>query len=138
MHGGTSDGPAGGTAGNAATGAQNADAQNIAVGDTFLGQLYDELRSSPAWQQDTRLVVTWDEGGGAEPGAHTCCDGDAVGGHVATVVVGPRVPHGTDGGVYDHYALLRSIETALGLTYLGHAGDPSSHDIPALVAPSAP
>ena len=132
MHGGTSDGPAtGATSGGGAA----VDAQNISAADAFLGQLYDELRSSSAWQQDTRLVVTWDEGGGAQSGAHTCCGGDAVGGHVATVVVGPRVAHGTDGAVYDHYALLRSIETALGLTYLAHAADASSHDIPALVTP---
>lgn len=132
MHGGTSDGPA---TGAASGGASAMDAQNVTVADTFLGQLYDELRSSSAWQQDTRLVVTWDEGGGAQSGAHTCCGGDATGGHVATVVVGPRVPHGTDGTVYDHYALLRSIETVLGLSYLAHAGDASSHDIPVITAP---
>jgi phospholipase C len=112
------------------------DAQDIATADQFLGQLVDELRSSPAWQQDTRVVVTWDEGDGGQAGTHGCCGGDAVGGHVLTLVVGPRVPHGTDATPYDHYALLRSIEAALGLGPLGHAADPTSHDIPALVSPT--
>jgi len=112
------------------------DAQDLAAADQFLGQLVAELRSSPAWQQDTRLVVTWDEGAGGQAGAHGCCGGDAVGGHILTVVAGPRVPHGTDPTPYDHYALLRSIEGALGLPYLGHAADASSHDIPALLNPS--
>lgn len=111
------------------------DAQDIAAADQFLGQLVGQLRSSPAWQQDTRLVVTWDEGGGGQAGAHECCGGDAVGGHILTLIAGPRVPHTTDATPYDHYALLRSIETALGLPPLGHAADANSHDIPALVSP---
>ncbi len=109
-------------------------AGRITAADTFLGELYDTLQSSPAWQDDTRMVVTWDEGAGGQQGDHGCCEGAAVGGHVATVVVGPRVPHGTDGGVYDHYALLRSVETALGLPYLAHAADAVSKDIPAVSA----
>lgn len=109
------------------------DAQLIANADTWLGDMYRQLTASPAWGQDTRLVITWDEGaGGDRNGAHGCCDGDAVGGHIPTVIVGPKVPATQDSNIYDHYALLRSIETALGLTHLGHAADPVSRDIPAL------
>jgi hypothetical protein len=48
---------------------------------------------------------------------------------------GPGVPRGRDGATYDHYALLRSIETLFHLPYLGHAGDPGTASIPALRLP---
>jgi hypothetical protein len=108
---------------------------DIAAADQFLGRLVAQLHSSPAWQQDTRLVVTWDEGGGGQAGGATsCCGGDAVGGHILTVIAGPRVPHGADDTPYDHYDLLRSVETALGLAPLGHAADANSYNIPALTS----
>jgi phosphatidylinositol-3-phosphatase len=109
------------------------DRQLIANADAWLGGLYRQLTASPAWRQDTRLVVTWDEGaGGDHNGPHGCCGGEAVGGHIPTVIVGPKVPTTQDGHAYDHYALLRSIETAFGLNYLGHAADPVTLDIAAL------
>ncbi len=108
-------------------------AKLVPVADAWLATLYQQLSTSPAWRQDTRLVITWDEGaGGDRNGPHECCNGDAVGGHIPSVVVGPEVSAGQDATVYDHYALLRSIETAFGLPLLGHAADPTSRDIPAL------
>ncbi|HEX9342262.1 MAG TPA: alkaline phosphatase family protein [Actinomycetota bacterium] len=107
------------------------DAQRVAAGDAWLRDLSTRLVASPAWRQDTRLVVTFDEGEGAE-GAAGCCGGVANGGHVLTIVTGPRVPSGQDSRPYSHYALLRSIEARFGLPYLRHAGDPASTTIPAI------
>lgn len=101
--------------------------------DAFAGQVHDDLAASPVWREDTRLVVTWDEGGGENGGDTGCCDGRATGGHIPTIVVGPKVKPGEDTTPYDHYSLLRSIETVYGLAHLAHAGDPASKDIPALV-----
>ena len=101
--------------------------------DAFAGQVHDDLASSPAWREDTRLVVTWDEGGGGGGGDTGCCGGRATGGHVPTIVVGPQVKPGQDATPYDHYSLLRSIETVYGLAPLAQAGDPTSKDIPAIV-----
>jgi hypothetical protein len=101
--------------------------------DQWLEGLYGRLAGSSAWREDTRLVITWDEGGG---GARTgCCGGLAAGGHIPTIVVGPRLRPGRDGATYDHYALLRSIETLFHLPSLGHAGDPGTASIPALRLP---
>ena len=100
--------------------------------DQFIGTLDTTLRASKAWQHDTRLVVTWDEGGGYSPSPHSCCGGDANGGHIATFVVGPKFKPGTDIATYDHYALLRSIETLYGLEHLGGAAHDQSHDIAAI------
>jgi phospholipase C len=118
-------------------GAGGSDRALIRTGDGWLQALYGKLAGSPAWRDDTRLVVTWDEGAGGS-GPTGCCGGLAAGGHVPTIVVGPRVPAGRDSTPYDHYALLRSIEAAFGLRFLGHAGDPGAATIPALTAVPGP
>lgn len=109
------------------TGGQS-DQELVAAADAWLRDLYDRLVASPAWQQDTRLVVTFDEG----EGAGGCCGGLADGGHVLTIVAGPKVPTGQDARAYSHYSLLRSIEANFGLPYLGHAADPTSLTIPTI------
>jgi phosphatidylinositol-3-phosphatase len=112
------------------TGEGGDDATLIAAADHWLEGLYGRLAGSSAWHQDTRLVVTWDEGGGGERTG--CCGGLAAGGHIATIVAGPRVRPGRNPATYDHYALLRSVEAAFGLPFLGHAADPGTATIPAL------
>jgi hypothetical protein len=96
----------------------------VAQADDWARRLYRELQRSTAWQQDTRVVLTFDEG--SDNGSQ----------RVATTVSGPRVPAGTDDTPYNHYSLLRSIEDAFGLPHLGHAGDGSTRSIPALADPS--
>jgi phospholipase C len=109
----------------------------IRTADDWLRVLYGKLAGSSAWRDDTRLVVTWDEGRGNGAGGRTgCCGGLAGGGHIATIVVGPHVPAGRDATDYQHYALLRSIEAAFHLRFLGHAGDPASVTIPAIATGS--
>jgi phosphatidylinositol-3-phosphatase len=109
----------------------------IRAADDWLRTLYGKLAASSAWRDGTRLVVTWDEGQGAGGGGRTgCCGGLAGGGHVPTIVVGPHVSTSRDATDYDHYALLRSVEVAFHLRFLGHAGDPTSATIPAIAARS--
>jgi hypothetical protein len=109
------------------------DAALTAAADRWLEGLYGRLAGSSAWREDTRLVVTWDEGDGAGAGGPTgCCGGLATGGNVATIVAGPGVGPGRDDATYSHYALLRSIETLFHLPLLGHASDPATATIPAL------
>ena len=103
----------------------------VQAADDWLSTLYGKLAASAAWREDTRLVVTWDEGDG-DGGQPACCGGLGAGGHIPTIVAEPRVLVGRDGTAYDHYALLRSVEAAFNLPFLGHAGDPSSATIPAL------
>jgi phosphatidylinositol-3-phosphatase len=103
----------------------------VRVADAWLHRLVGELRGSPVWRQDTRLVVTFDESNFRD--VRSCCDGLGRGGRIPTVVAGPRVPEGRDPTPYTHYSLLRSIEVAFGLPFLGHAGDPATATIPAVV-----
>ena len=111
------------------------DAALVRTADDWLRTLYGKLAGSPAWQEDTRLVVTWDEGGGGA-GGPACCGGLGAGGHIPAFVTGPKVPAGRDATAYDHYALLRSVEAAFGLPFLGHAADPTSATIPSLTRPA--
>ncbi len=81
---------------------------SVAVGDAFLRSFVPRITESAAFT-DGVLFITWDEGTGG-PG----------GGHVATIVVSPRVAPGTVSRVpHDHYSLLRTIEDAFGVGCLG-------------------
>jgi phosphatidylinositol-3-phosphatase len=106
----------------------------VRVADRWLGRLVGRLRANRVWRQDTRLVVTFDESNFSD--VRSCCVGLGRGGRIPTVVAGPRVRRGHDPTPYTHYSLLRSIEAAFGLPYLGHAGDPATATIPAVVDPS--
>jgi phospholipase C len=92
----------------------------VRLADAWLRKLYGQLRASPVWEGNTRLVVTFDEG---TPG----------GNRVVTIIAGPHVPSARDDTGYTHYSLLRSIEAHFGLPYLGHAGDPGTAPIRALI-----
>jgi hypothetical protein len=58
------------------------------------------------------------------------------GGLVPAIVAGPRIPEGHDPTPYSHYSLLRSVEAAFGLPFLGHAANPTTATIPAVADPS--
>ena len=107
----------------------------VAAGDAWLRRLVGQLQASPVWWHDTRLVVTFDEG--ARSDVRSCCDGLGRGGRIPTIVAGPRIPQGRNATPYTHYSLLRSIEAAFGLAFLGHADDPATFTIPA-VADASP
>jgi phosphatidylinositol-3-phosphatase len=62
----------------------------VRAADDWLSTLYGKLAASAAWREDTRLVVTWHEGGG-DGGQPACCGGLGAGGHIPTIVAGPRV-----------------------------------------------
>jgi hypothetical protein len=105
----------------------------VGVADRWLHRLVAELEVNPVWRQDTRLVVTFDESTRAD--VRSCCGGVGRGGLVPTIVAGPRIPEGRDPTPYTHYSLLRSVEAALGLPFLGHAGDPTTATIAAVADP---
>jgi phosphatidylinositol-3-phosphatase len=107
----------------------------IRVADRWLRRLVGQLQASPVWGQDTRLVVTFDESTRAD--VRSCCGGLGRGGRIPTIVAGPRVPPGHDPVPSTHYSLLRSIEAAFDLPFLGHAGDPATATIAAVADPSS-
>jgi phosphatidylinositol-3-phosphatase len=85
-------------------------------GDTWLSQWAPKLLSTPEYRAgNTVIFITWDE------------DDYSTNQHIATLVLAPSTPSGTqDGGHYDHYSLLRTTEDLLHLPPLGSAAGASS------------
>jgi phosphatidylinositol-3-phosphatase len=106
----------------------------VRVADAWLGRLFRELEANRVWRQDTRVVVTFDEGTRSD--VRSCCGGLGKGGLIPTIVAGPSIPPSRDPTPYTHYSLLRSIEAAFGLSFLGHADDPGTATIPAVAGPN--
>jgi phosphatidylinositol-3-phosphatase len=95
--------------------------------DRWLGGWMDKLNAylePRAAAEPALIVLTWDEG----QGSHSCCGlPQNAGGRVATVLISPLAKSGfQDDTPYTHYSLLKTIEAAWGLSYLGHAADASN------------
>ena len=78
--------------------------------DEFLRATIPRIEASPALGRDGVIFVVWDEGSDRQPG------------HVAALVLGPRVRAGArDTRRYTHYGLERTLADGLGLRPLAHA-----------------
>lgn len=84
----------------------------IRTADNWLSRVVPQITGSAVWQQDGALFITWDEGNGADD-------------RVALLVVAPGL-QGEITTQLDHYALLATIEDALGVPRLGLAKDATS------------
>lgn len=81
-----------------------------AQGDAFLQAFVPLVTNSPDWAH-TLLIVTFDEG-------TTSING---GGHVYTAAAAPWLVHSNVTNTYNHFNVLRTIEEAYGLPFLGSA-----------------
>ncbi len=90
------------------------------IGSRWLAAFVPRILASPAWRRGGVLFVTWDEAAGADQ--RGCCGRRRGGGHVLTLVFAPGLKPGLRiAEPYNHYSLLATIETALGLRRLGRA-----------------
>jgi hypothetical protein len=84
---------------------------SVATGDSFLAGFVPRITRSAAFATSA-LFLTWDEGSTSTAG----------GGHVATLVVSPKVAPGTRSATrHDHYSLLRTIENSWSLGCLANS-----------------
>jgi hypothetical protein len=83
---------------------------DVATGDAWLSTWVSAILDGPNYRAgNTLVVITWDEGGGAD-------------GRIPTIVIAPTVPSGTVASTAStHYSLLRTTEDLLGLPALGNA-----------------
>jgi hypothetical protein len=106
----------------------------LASADDFLRTWVPRITSSPAFQQDGALVITFDESDGPQTDASACCgEGPGPnsplpgitglgGGRVGALVLSRYVlPGSTSTTPYNHYSLLASIEDLWHLPHLGYA-----------------
>ena len=84
---------------------------SVSTGDTWLSQKLPLILGSPEYLSGTTaVVITWDE------------DDTSANNHIATIVISPSTPAGTQSSTaFTHYSLLRSTEAMLGLSLLGNA-----------------
>ncbi len=89
-------------------------------GDAFLRAFVPQITTSPSFA-NSLLVITWDEGSSNANG----------GGHIVTIAITPHMTPGFEAtATYNHYSVLRTIEQAWGLPYLGAAASASALDFP--------
>ena len=89
--------------------------QNLANGDTWLGQQVPAILASQAYQDGSLVVIVWDEDD--DSGGITGTD-DPIG----MYILSPYAKTGYASTVHaDHYSLLATIEDGLGLPRLGNA-----------------
>ncbi|HMD88039.1 MAG TPA: alkaline phosphatase family protein [Anaerolineaceae bacterium] len=102
----------------------------VATADQWLAQVVDALLSSPAFDQNSLLVITFDEG----TTTASCCGLPPIaGGKIATILISRLIKPGfQDATPYSHYSLLKTIETSWGLQpLLGHSADSGTNIISA-------
>jgi hypothetical protein len=102
---------------------------SLATADAFLGPLVSKITSSPAWDANSLLILTFDEGSSSA----SCCGlPSSAGGHIATVLVSPLVKNGyKDSTPYSHYSILKTLAKSWGMSSLGHAADSATNVISA-------
>ena len=97
---------------------------DVEVTDQWLGAVVGSILGSSAFDANSLLVLTFDEGNTVEG-----CSGRpprAGGGRVATVLISPLVRAGfKDSTPYSHYSLLKTILRSWGLEDLGKTSAPA-------------
>ena len=92
----------------------------VADGDNFLKAFLPQITGSSAFANSV-VFVTFDEGTSNVNG----------GGQIATIAITPNMTPGYKAtATYTHYSLLRTIEQAWGLPYLGNAASAAPMDFP--------
>jgi hypothetical protein len=103
--------------------------------DEFLAREVPQILASPAFDENSVVIVTYDEGastgggGGSNGGTpcqpwETCPDAFHGGGRVAFAVQGDLVSPGTYAAFGSHYGFLRTLEEGFGLTtFVGAANE---------------
>ncbi len=95
----------------------------VTTADKFLGAQVNKIINSPAFDENSLLIITFDEGSSDA----TCCGVSAGGGHIVTILISPLAKPGfQDSTPYNHYSVLRTIEESWGMPHLRHAGNSST------------
>ncbi len=100
---------------------------SASTADGFLGYEVSKIFTSPAFDQNSLLVITFDEG---SSNASCCGLPSSAGGHIATLLISDLVKTGyQDATPYSHYSILKTIADSWGLSYLVHVGDSATNSI---------
>jgi hypothetical protein len=104
------------------------------VADGWLRQQLEPVLASPWFTNHATVIITFDEG----TTNATCCDGQAHGGHIATLVLSPTMkPGSTLDQPVDQAGILGTVEDLFGLPRLGDAVCPCAGSLLPLVRSGA-
>jgi hypothetical protein len=112
---------------------QNGEPGSLESANTFLQHWVPRIMSSPAYQPDGLIIITFDEALTLD--ASACCRQPSGpntprpgvngpgGGRTGAVLLSRFIKPGTVSNVpYNHYSFLRSVEDVFGVPHLGYAG----------------
>lgn len=131
------------------------DSADIQRGDDETHWLVNAITGSPTWRRGRNaLFIVFDEGNGPltcptyDPDTYTdtaphsllpgadCYDPANLNDKLVFIAITNYGERGVvDGHVYSHYSLLKTIEAAFDLPYLGHAADAGTRTLAPLLAP---
>jgi len=105
-----------------------------AVGDAWLGSFVSQVQSTPWYAAGGRIVVEWDEGADADTTGLGSA-GAGGGGQIVTLVLSAalRAHPQHDSTPVNTAGILRSIEQAYGVPFLGDAAQAGNGDIDSLL-----
>jgi hypothetical protein len=136
-------------------GAADTDDNDVKRGDDEAYWLVNSITGSPVWEHGRNAIfIVFDEGNGPLtcptydpdhavdtapgsllPGAD-CYDPKNFDDKVVMIAITNYGVRGvTDDAFYSHYSLLKTVEAAFHLPYLGHAADPTTQTMAPLLAP---
>jgi len=139
-------------------GVNDTDAVDVKRGDDETFWLVNGITGSPAWKEGRNaLFVVFDEGNGPLTCAYDpdkrvdlaplppgtllpgpdCYDPRNFNDKVVMIVITNYGKRGVvDNHFYDHFSLLKTIEAAFDLPFIGHARDPGTHTMAPLLVPN--
>jgi hypothetical protein len=136
-------------------GVNDTDDNDVSRGDQETAWLVNAITGSPAWQQGRNaLFIVFDEGNGPTtcnydpdahidlapgsllPGADCYAEANFNDKVVSIVITNYGVRGVQDPRFQSHYSLLKTVEAAFGLPYLGHAKDATTNTLAPLLLPS--
>jgi len=138
-------------------GVNDTDDNDVRRGDDETFWLVNAITGSPVWKKGRNaLFVVFDEGNGpltclynpdSSPPADVvpgtllpgpdCYDPRNFNDKIVMVVITNYGKRGlVDNNFYDHFSLLKTIEAAFGLPFIGHAGDPGTRTMAPLLQPA--
>jgi hypothetical protein len=101
----------------------------IRLGDDYLRETVEAIRSAPVWNDDTAIIIVWDEddyaGSSGIMGSPIGRNGVVLGGSRAPLIVvtSQDAPPRKIDTPYNHYNLLATLEALYGVGCLAHACD---------------
>jgi hypothetical protein len=91
----------------------------VAAINAWLPGFVQQVTTSPAWDQNSLLFITFDEGETADTAGCVPCHDTSAGGRIGAVAISPHItPGSTSTWAGDHYTFLRTLEASWGLPTL--------------------